>query len=192
MHRSNKPSYSITSSASDSSMGDGSIPSARGLEVEREGELGRPPYRHVGGILAAQYARRVGSHLVELLANVRAVVHEPALGGELTPRIGGGHAIAGSQSDEPGAIVPEQPVDADVDQVDVLLRHGRKGVIEIARARHFEDAQAHAEELRRGLRVADLHLRFERIAPLDQQRDGFRLRHKLVQELDPLGRYFRR
>ena len=77
---------------------------------------------------------------MELLANIRAVVHEPALGGELTPRVGGGHAIAGSQSDEPSAIVPEQPIDTDVHQVDLLLRHGRKGVIEIARARHFEDA----------------------------------------------------
>jgi hypothetical protein len=31
MHRSNKPSYSITSSASESSMGDGSIPSERAV-----------------------------------------------------------------------------------------------------------------------------------------------------------------
>src|SRR5262249_60168106 len=111
-------SYSIASSARPSSSSGTVMPSlfddligkrdyvgrhldperAGGLEVEDEAELGRPLHRHVARLFAFQYPRRVGSHLVKLLANDRAIVHQPALAREFAPWIGRGHAIASRQA----------------------------------------------------------------------------------------------
>src|SRR6516164_8273227 len=52
---------------------------ARGLEIEDEFQSGRPLHRHVGGLFPLQYPCRIGSHLIKLLANDCAVVHEPTL-----------------------------------------------------------------------------------------------------------------
>jgi hypothetical protein len=55
--------YSITSSAMASTPGGTSIPSARGLQVDRQLELGRLQNRKVGGLLALENAADVAPNL---------------------------------------------------------------------------------------------------------------------------------
>ena len=155
-----KDGYSITSSASASSVGGTVRPSALAvLRLITNSNLVGCMDRQVGRLLALENAAGIDAGLAVRFGKAGSVAHQAAGHGELAPKVDRGHRVAGRQRDDLIAPAVEERIGANDERAGPLLDHGCEGRVDVAFGAGIQDMELQPQRARRRLQVFRLRSR---------------------------------
>src|SRR6516162_7982638 len=159
----------------------------RGPQIDHELKFGRPQHRQVRRLLAFENPSGIAAGLSEGIISVDPIAHQPAGHRMFAELIHRGHGMARCKSNDPVATCVKERIGADDEGENLLTPDKIERCVDFAGAAGRQRAKLQAKRPRRRLSIRQLVHRSRPKSRIPQKANGCCLRHKLVQQSQPLG-----